>query len=168
MVSTEQSETAPRVVGRERELAAVRSFLAGSEARALVLSGGAGIGKTTLWEAGIQIAREHGARVLAVRPHAAEAGLAFAGLIDLCDGVGAGAFAELPRPQRRALELALLRVEPAAGEPEPEPHAIALGLRGVLRALAAERPVVLAVDDIQWLDRGSTEALLFAVRRLAS
>jgi len=122
MVSSEPSETAPRVVGRERELAAVRAFLAGTEPRTLVLSGGAGIGKTTLWEAGIHVARERGARVLAVRPHAAEAGLAFAGLIDLCDGVGAAAFAELPRPQRRALELALLRVEPAPNEPEPEPQ----------------------------------------------
>ena len=88
------------VVGRESELAALREL----SAPALVLSGGAGIGKTTLWEAGLEFARARGERVLAVRPSGAETGLAFAALIDLCDGVEAGELGDLPPPQRAALE----------------------------------------------------------------
>ena len=64
-------------------------------------------------------------------------GCSFAALIDLFDGVDVGALAGLPAPQRAALEVALLRAEPA-GAP-PEPHAIALGLLNALRALAAPR-----------------------------
>src|SRR5437764_14656083 len=96
------------VVGRDAELAAVRDLPAG----ALVLSGGAGIGKTTLWEAGLELARERGVRVLAVRPSGAETGLAFAALIDLCDGVERAELADLPPPQRAAPGVGLLRAEP--------------------------------------------------------
>jgi DNA-binding CsgD family transcriptional regulator/tetratricopeptide (TPR) repeat protein len=148
------------VVGRDAELAAVRDLPAG----ALVLSGGPGIGKTTLWEAGVEFARERGARVLAVRSSGAETGLAFAALIDLCDGVDGQELAGLPPPQRAALEVALLRADPAGVAAEP--HAIALGLRGLLRALAAASPVLVAVDDLQWLDEPSAKALVFATRRL--
>jgi len=70
----------------------------------------------------------------------------------------------LPAPQRHALEVALLRAEPT-GEP-PEPGAIALGTLNAMRALAAERPVVLAIDDLPWLDRPSAEAVAFITRRL--
>ena len=60
------------MVGREVELAAVRSFVADERAaRTLILTGGPGIGKTTLWEAGVEAARERGARVLVARARAA-------------------------------------------------------------------------------------------------
>jgi DNA-binding NarL/FixJ family response regulator/tetratricopeptide (TPR) repeat protein len=148
------------VVGRDSELAALRV----APAPALVLSGGAGIGKTTLWEAGIELARERGDRVLAVRPSGAETGLAFAALIDLCDDVESGELAALPPPQRAALEVALLRADPAGVASEP--HAIALALRGLLRTLATDTPLLVAIDDVPWLDEPSAQALVFAARRL--
>ena len=72
--------------------------------------------------------------------------------------------AGLAPPQRCALEVALLRAEPA--EAPPEPHAIALGFLNVLRALSAGAPLLVAIDDIQWLDSPSAEALAFVARRL--
>jgi predicted ATPase len=71
--------------------------------------------------------------------------------------------ADLPEPQRRALEVALLRSEP---EGEPSQRAVALATLGVLRAIAGERPTVVGVDDVQWLDPESESALAFLVRRL--
>ena len=161
---TQNRDAIEQVVGRQVELAALSAFVtADGPSRALVLAGGPGIGKTTLWEAGIEIAREHGSRVLVARPSGAEARLAFAGLIDLFDGVDDATLAALPAPQRTALATALLRAEPVVS---PEPRAIALGLLNALRALAAERPLVIAVDDIQWLDAPSADAFVFAARRL--
>jgi DNA-binding NarL/FixJ family response regulator/tetratricopeptide (TPR) repeat protein len=132
--------------------------------RSLVLTGGPGIGKTTLWEAGVELARKRGARVLDVRASLAEARLSFAALIDLCDCIPEDAFDALPAPQRSALDIALLRAEP--GAVAPRPGAISLGFLNVLRELASEGPVVIAIDDDQWLDSPSAETLVFAARRL--
>ena len=144
------------LVGREPELARLREFLAGSS-RTLVLAGGPGIGKTALWEAGIGEARALGLRVVVARPSGAEARHSFAGLIDLFDGID---MAGLPGPQRSALEAALLRAAPG----EAPRQAIALGVLNKLRWLA---PLVVAIDDLQWLDPASSEALAFAAPRLA-
>ena len=156
-----------RPLGREPELAVLDDHVgAGGPAPALVLTGAPGIGKTTLWEAGIAAARSNGLQVLSASPSDGEARLSFAALIDLFDGVGDAALAGLPAPQRRALDVALLRREPA-GEPA-EPHAIGLGVLNGLRALAARAPVLVAVDDVQWLDPASVATISFAARRLAS
>ena len=157
---------AAQTVGRESELAALEAFL-GHEAsvRALVLTGGLGIGKTTLWECGIAAARARGLRILAARPEDAETRLSFAGLVDLLDGVSAEALTGIPPPQRHALEVSLLRADPA-GEP-PETRAIVVGFLGALRLLAAAEPLLIAVDDVQWLDSESAHALAFAARRLS-
>ena len=154
------------IIGREPELAALRSFLDGEGTpQALVLAGGPGFGKTTLWAAGADAARERHMRVLAARPSEAEAQLSFAALIDLFDEVDVAELeGPVPAPQRRALDVALLRAEPT-GEP-PEPHAIAVGFLNALRGLAAAKPIVVAVDDVPWLDRPSGETLAFAARRL--
>ncbi|MDA0185251.1 AAA family ATPase, partial [Solirubrobacter phytolaccae] len=147
------------MVGRDHERSLVRTFLQrGFDPTALVLRGEAGIGKTTLWEAGLALAEERGLRVLVARPCETEAKLSFAGLIDLCEHVDLDV---LPAPQREALEIVLLRRAPASAPPEP--HAIGLALRG---ALAAAAPVLVAIDDVQWLDALSAEALAFAARRL--
>jgi DNA-binding CsgD family transcriptional regulator len=160
----EPSEAIARIVGRESEFAALGEFLEPeSSARALVLTGAPGIGKTTLWEAGVEVARERGLRVLSARPNGAEARLSFAALIDLFDGVETGALPGLSAPQRAALEVALLRAEPT--RVPPQPHAIALGLLNGLRALAAGGHVLVAIDDVQWLDPPSADALAFAARR---
>src|SRR6266480_7325753 len=101
---------AREVVGRDEELAVVRDFLAAVDRlpSALLIEGEAGIGKTTLWSAGIAAAAEHGYRVLSTRPAQAESQVSYAGLADLLEPVLEEALAELPPPQRRALEAALL------------------------------------------------------------
>jgi DNA-binding CsgD family transcriptional regulator len=139
----------------------VASLASGSS---LVLYGGPGIGKTTLWEAGVAEGARRGVRVLAARASSAEARLSHACLIDLCEGVEEGALATLPSPQRSALEVALLRAGPP-GAP-PERHAAGLGFLNVLRALAAQGPLLVAIDDVQWLDVPSADVVGFAARRL--
>jgi DNA-binding NarL/FixJ family response regulator len=90
--------------------------------------------------------------------------LSFAGLIDLLDGIEFAHLDGLPVPQRRALEAALLREDPD-GAPA-ETHAIRIAFLNVLRGLAQHEAVVVAVDDLQWLDASSADALAFAARRL--
>ncbi len=153
------------VVGRDAELSVLDDVLsAGAGGGAIVMIGGAGIGKTTLWDAAIGIARARGVRVLAARSSGSEAQLPFAGLIDLCGPIKPAELAELPGPQRSALEAALLRAEPRGGSVEST--AIALGLLGAVRLLAAHAPVLIAVDDLQWLDQPSGDLLAFLARRL--
>lgn len=154
-----------RLVGREPELESLTClFGSGMPASALVFTGGPGIGKTALWEVGLRIAQESGFRVLAARPSEAEAQHPFAALFDLLESVGADILDELPVPQRRALEAALLRSEPV--DVGPEPFALGVALLGVLRSVVARMPLLLAIDDLQWLDRASADALTFAARRL--
>jgi DNA-binding CsgD family transcriptional regulator len=158
--------TAVDVIGREEELDAIAAFLARVEESpsALVLSGEAGIGKTILWEAGVEDARERLDRVLTCHGVEAEASLSFAGLSDLLGNVLEEAGSSLAPPRRRALEVALLLAEP--GETAPDPHAIGLAVLDVLRALAERGPVLVALDDAQWLDPASAGVLQIAFRRL--
>jgi hypothetical protein len=155
-------------IGRADELALFQAFLdavAGGPA-VLLLEGDAGIGKTTVWSAGVTLARERGYRVLSCRPTESEMQLPFAALGDLLDDLPQWAFEALPSPQRRALDVAMLRSD-SEGAPV-ERRAIALALHGALRELAGETPVVLAIDDLQWLDAASATGVGFAVRRLNS
>jgi DNA-binding CsgD family transcriptional regulator len=151
------------IVGRDYELGLIRAFLDGGNRapRALVLEGEAGIGKSTLWHAAVEEAGV-AARVLTSRPAEAERGLAFAGLGDLFEPVLDDVLADLPPPRRKALRVALL-VEDATGGVDP--RALGVAVRSALETLAAERPLVLAIDDEHWLDRSSASALAFALRR---
>jgi DNA-binding CsgD family transcriptional regulator len=157
---------AAAAIGRGDELELIDAFLAESEERpaALVLEGEAGIGKTTVWREGITRAARERYRVLSCRAVAAEARLSFAALGDLLGPVDEAAFVSLPDPQRRALDAALLRSEPERAAPDP--RAIGTGVVSLVSGLAADGPVLLAVDDVQWLDRPSARALEFALRRL--
>jgi DNA-binding CsgD family transcriptional regulator len=156
---------ARHIVGREAELAGLGKFLETNPPQgALVITGGAGIGKTTLWEAGVEAARERGHRVLVARPSESERQLSLAALADLLREVEADVICRLPTPQAHALEVVLLRATPS-GRP-PAPRAIAAAFLGVVRELACAERVLVAVDDVQWLDPQSAEALAFAVRRL--
>jgi DNA-binding CsgD family transcriptional regulator len=153
------------LVGREAELERVVAFLErdGGRPSKLLLEGDPGIGKTTLWAAGLERAVERGFRVLRACPAAAERELSFAGLgdllVDLRDEIG-----RLPAPQRRALRIALL-LDEVEGDP-PEQRAIAAALTELLRRLSLEQPVLVALDDAQWLDAPSGAALDFALRRV--
>jgi DNA-binding NarL/FixJ family response regulator len=153
------------VVGRDAELLLLDRVSKTDEPRAaIVLAGGPGIGKTTLWDAAIASAEVRGVRVLAARSSGSEAQLPFAGLIDLCERVGSAELAELATRQRFALEAALLRAEPRKGAVDST--AIALGLLGAVRSLADRGPVLIAIDDLQWLDQPSGDLLAFVARRL--
>ena len=153
------------IVGREAELEAVERFLDGvpSGPLALLFEGEAGIGKTTLWLVAVRAAEDRAYRVLQVRPAQSEAELSYVALADLLGEAFDSTRASLPAPQERALAIALLRAEP--NEPA-DPRTTATGLVGVLTALTADAPLVLAIDDAQWLDAASARALEFAARRL--
>jgi DNA-binding CsgD family transcriptional regulator len=156
----------PEIVGREEELASLRAFFEQAEGgpRALLLQGEPGIGKSTLWLAGVEEARRRDLRVLSSRPAEAERGLAHAGLGDLFDGVLGDVLPTLAPPRRHALEVALLVAE--AHEDPVDHRALAVAVRDVLDVLSDREPVVVAVDDVQWLDPSSARALAFALRRL--
>jgi DNA-binding CsgD family transcriptional regulator len=153
------------IIGRDEELGSVYGFLdqAADGPAALVLEGEAGIGKSTLWLAGVEAARARGLRVLSARPSEAERGLPHAGLGDLFEDVLESVLPVLPAPRRRALEVALLVEEGADGA---DPRTLGVAVRSALHVLAAEGPVSLAIDDVQWLDPSSASALAFALRRV--
>ncbi len=160
-------EMAIEVVGRDEELSSLHAFLDrradGRGPIAFALEGDAGIGKSTLWRAGVEEVRGRGLRVLSSRPAESERSLAHAGLGDLFDGALDEVLPALSTPRRRALEVALL-VEDAAGRPVDQ-RALGVAVRSALELLA-EDGLVLAIDDLQWLDASSASALGFALRRL--
>ncbi len=153
-----------QLVGRQWEIAGVDRFLdlVPRGPAALVLEGEAGIGKTTVWRAALDAARSRSYRVLICRASESEGALSFLGLGDLLEGAGGDAFELLPEPQRVALEQALRR---SAGD-SPDRVSVARGALSVLRALAAEAPTVVAIDDVRWLDAPSAVVLRFVVHRL--
>jgi DNA-binding CsgD family transcriptional regulator len=122
------------------------------------------MGKTTLWSAGIAHAQEQGVSVLAARPAESEITLSFCALGDVLHPVLEESLAPLPDGQRHALSCALLLDE--AEGPPPDPHAVGVAVLNGLRGLGERRPLLIAVDDVQWLDPASAGALQYAVRRL--
>ncbi len=158
---------AAEVIGRRDELRALDAFLetAPGGGQALLLEGDAGIGKTVLWEKALLVAGMREFRVLRSRPTQSEAQVAFAAVGDLlAPALSSGVLQRLPPLQRRALETALLIREP--DDMFPDTRALALALLSAVRALAEERPVLMALDDAQWLDASSAEVLTFMLRRL--
>ena len=154
------------VVGRAAELTAVDDLVADTSSgpRVLVLEGEPGIGKTTVWRQAVERATAGGMLVLSCRAVQAEAKLAYVSLADLLAPVANEVIGGLPAPQRSALEVALLRATPAPGGVDA--RAVGAGVLSVLAELSVCSPVVVAIDDVQWLDRASTAALAFTLRRL--
>jgi DNA-binding CsgD family transcriptional regulator len=154
------------ILGRDDELAAIRGFVRAAEGglTALLIEGAAGIGKSTLWEAGVEEAEAAGMQTLVARPAEAEQELANAGLGDLLAGVVDDVLPLLASPRRRALEAALLLGAPTEAV---DRRAVAVAVGDVLQLLAAEARVLVAVDDVQWLDPSTVHALAFALRRLS-
>jgi DNA-binding CsgD family transcriptional regulator/tetratricopeptide (TPR) repeat protein len=159
--------TVAEVVGRDEDLERISRFLHNVDALpgVLLLEGGAGIGKTTLWRAGLAAAEMAGFVVLRSSPSEAEKDLAFAAAADLLAPVADDALAQLPDVQRRALAGAVLL---QSQEAAIDRRAVATAFLGAFRALSSTRLLLVGVDDVQWLDPESALLLSFATRRLTS
>lgn len=166
LTSDGKNDVTVTLIGRSEEHRAVRAFLSDilDGPAALVLAGEPGIGKTVIWAASLEEVAQGFGCVLSHRGLEAEATLSFAGLSDLLEPVFEQTASLLPVPRRRALEVALLLTEP--GETALDARAVGLALLDVLRLLAEHEPVVVAIDDVQWLDGPSAGALQLALRRL--
>jgi predicted ATPase len=116
-----------------------------------------------LLDAAVEAARRQSVAVLRCGPAEHESKLSFAGLRDLLENLYRETAAKLPAPQRRALAVALLLEEPEA---PLDQGAVAAAFHTLLRERSRIGPVLLVVDDIQWLDPPTTATLAFAIRRL--
>ncbi|MEV8089627.1 helix-turn-helix transcriptional regulator [Streptomyces nigra] len=152
----------PDLVGRQRECAALDDLLAGLRdggSRALVVRGEAGIGKSVLLE--YVAARTSRVRVTWARGVEADMELPYASLHQVCAPF-MGGVEELPQPQRDALRVAF---GTAAGDP-PDRFLVGLAVLTLLTRASETRPVLVLVDDAQWLDQVSLQTLEFVARRL--
>ena len=158
---------AAELIGRHEELSSLTAFLEAIESgsSAFVVEGEAGIGKTTVWQAGVRAAELAGCRVLSCRPTGSEARFSFAALGDLLEPVLEEMLPRLPAVQRRALELALVLSE-ADDEPGRGAGRRARLFSACFEPLPRPGAVVVAVDDAQWLDQPTATVLEFAARRL--
>ena len=154
------------LIARDEELQALVDLLEPQQdlPRAAVLAGDAGIGKTELWLAASEAAEERGYRVVSSRPAETETQFSFVGLSDLIGATSAETLPKLSAPQRRALEKALLLSD--TGDTAVDERDIAVAFLNTLRILAEERPLVVAIDDVHWLDGPSLAILRFALARL--
>jgi DNA-binding CsgD family transcriptional regulator/tetratricopeptide (TPR) repeat protein len=162
MASTGVMPALADLVGRERECAAIDAVVdqaLDGHGGAVVVRGDAGIGKTALLEHGVE--RADGLLVLRTIGVEAESDLAFAGLYGLVRPI-LRFLPELPEPQSQALQGAL-GLGPSTSA---ERFLIGAALLSLLAAAAEERPVLCVVDDAQWLDAPSADAVVFAARRL--
>jgi DNA-binding CsgD family transcriptional regulator/tetratricopeptide (TPR) repeat protein len=162
MLAGEAPERRP--LGRRSECEALDRLLSkvrAGHSRTLVLRGEAGAGKTALL--GYLLERARGCQVVRAAGVASETKLAFAGLHQLCAPF-LDRLERLPGPQRDALGTAFS----LQGGDAPDRFTAGLAVLGLLSDLARERPLVCIVDDAQWLDRASAQALAFVARRLAA
>ena len=138
-------------------VAAVRS----GESRVLVVRGEPGVGKTALLD--FLAGQASGCLVVRVAGMQSEMEFAFAGLHQLCAPM-LDRLEALPAPQRDALRT----VFGISAGPPPDRFLVALAVLSLLAETAGERPLVCVIDDEQWLDQASAQALGFAARRLAA
>src|SRR6185312_8693382 len=155
----------PAVVHRPFELRTVSEFLRSvtQQPSGLVIEGEPGIGKTTLWLSAIEQARDSGYRVFSARVGQAESVLAYATVADLLRDIDATVLAALPDIQRVAVDRVLLRA--SSEDHTTDQRVVAAAFASVFDCLAADSPVLIAIDDLQWLDRSSKDVLAFAARR---
>src|SRR5215469_4812206 len=162
MVSSGAGSSLVQLLGRERECAAIDQLLSDAQrgvSGALVVRGESGIGKSAL----LDYARRQAGpmMVLAISGVEAESDLAFAGLHGLLRPV-LGYLGELPPAQSRPLAGAL----GLAPSTSPDRLLISAAVLALLAAAAEERPTLCVVDDAQWVDQPSADALVFTARRL--
>jgi hypothetical protein len=158
-----KQDLTPILRGRERELAHLRDLINGIESRgaALVLRGHAGIGKSALLAQAAALADQRDLGVAATRGTPSEAHLAFAGIHQLLHPM-LGVIGLLPPPQRKALESAFGISDADASDL----FLIGLAALGLIAETAADRPLLVAVEDAHWLDRPSLDVLTFVARRI--
>ena len=164
---TDGDDTGPLVMGgpgRSAEARVVEDFLtsAATAPSGLVIEGDPGIGKTTLWLSALDQARERGFAVLAARASATDSVLAYTSLADLLADAGLDE-TPLPDPQRLAIDRILLRAS-TEGQPTDQ-RTVAAAFVSAIEILAEASPLLVAVDDLQWLDTSSAHAIGFAARR---
>jgi len=155
-----------RLYGRRAECQALDRLLADvrtGQNRVLVVRGETGAGKTALLAYLAEQASRSACRVARMVGTPSETGLAFAGLHQLCAPL-LGRIERLPLPQRDALRYA----SGLTAGPSPDGFLAGLAVLSLLAAAAAERPLICLIDDEQWLDRASVQALGFAARRLTA
>lgn len=155
-----------QMVGQAEALESIQRFLHDVPLgpSALVLEGEVGTGKSALMTATVAAAQKRGHRVLACRPIESERAMTFAALGDLLQGLFNDRHPDLPEPQNRALRVATLMEDP--GGPPPDRRSVSIATLGVLRSLSRHSPVLLAIDDLKWMDAPSVRVLEFALRRL--
>ena len=164
MASSEPEQRVAGLVGRERACAVIDRLLdraQSGESGSLMLRGEAGSGKTALLR--YAASRAVGKTVLSVTGVEAESDLDFAGLHSLVRPI-VGLLPQLPGPQREALA-ASLGLTAAAGS---DRFLVSAGVLSLLAEAAEERPLLCVVDDAQWLDTPSADALVFTARRLGA
>lgn len=154
-----------RSVTRLAEQAAVTAFLdsAADTATGLIIDGEPGIGKTTLYRDAVDAASERGFKVLTAQGDRGEVTFAFAALSDLLADVDDDAFESLSPLQRAAVN-GLLRQDQAPAAADERGAAAAF--QSVVQWLAARTPVLIAIDDGQWLDTPSATAVRYMARRV--
>ncbi|MEU8262924.1 AAA family ATPase [Micromonospora sp. NPDC048999] len=148
-----------KVIGRECELAALNAFLEQAAGRALVLVGEPGSGKTTLFRHGLRTAAATHL-VMSCAPAESESSLSFVAMADLLDGPAGSGLDQMPPRQREALEAVRTRGD------APELTVVMAGFVSLVRLLSSARPVLIAVDDVQWLDPESAQVLFSTARRV--
>src|SRR5216683_1703863 len=153
------------LIGREAESEVLDAVIDQIHIRggALIVRGEAGIGKSALLRRARARVTARGGRVLSTVGVELEAELAFAGLLQLLHPI-IGLTERLSEAQRRAIDAAF----GVSDELEPDPYRVALAAFQLVCDAADAGPVVLIVDDAQWLDRSSMGALAFIARRLES
>lgn len=152
---------------RAAESRAVAELLAGAQIdpAGLVVEGEAGIGKTTMLLGAAAEAETRGFRVLSAQGSPAEVTYAYAAVADILRDVDSEMLAALPEPQRVALERAGIG-EVGSGGPATDERMVAIALLSVIERSSAQGPVLLVIDDAQWLDASSRAVIGFAARRL--
>jgi DNA-binding CsgD family transcriptional regulator len=153
-------------LGRPAERGAVVDFLTAAQSgpAGLVIEGEAGIGKTTLWLDALEQARTLGFRVLSAQVGEAETVLAYAAVGDLLGDVETAVIDGLPDLQRLAVDRVLLRA--ASDGHITDQRVAAVAMASVIDRLAEAAPVLVAIDDVQWLDPSSRAVVSFAAHRL--
>jgi DNA-binding CsgD family transcriptional regulator len=171
MLFGEMSGTSPaalasagELLGRKHEREALDRLLAGArggQGAVLVLHGEAGVGKTALLDQAAAAAGDF--RIVRLAGVEGEMELPFAAVQQLVSPFP-GLTENLPQPQREALDVAF----GLSGGPVPNRFLVGLAALGLLSEAAEERPLLAMVDDAQWLDDASAQALAFVARRLSA